>query len=239
MIFSIHQPCYFPWLGLLSKIAGSDTLIILNDVQLSDSAFQHRNQFLTKEGKIKYLTIPFVKHNYLHLPFKEVKIADPAWGTTHRDFLVNNYKKHPFFDEIYPAIDPLFSMESMYLIDIVLRSMEISLHLCGIQTKLMMQDQLPVHPDARKSELVVQLLKAAQATTYLSGTGAKSYQDDADFESEGITLNYARFKHPAYPQKNSVNFISGLSCLDLLFNVGVEKASGLINPAELIDSTMS
>ena len=28
------------------------------------------------DGKVKYLTIPFIKHNYLALPFKELKIAD-------------------------------------------------------------------------------------------------------------------------------------------------------------------
>ncbi|HEY3277770.1 MAG TPA: WbqC family protein, partial [Syntrophorhabdaceae bacterium] len=61
MILSIHQPSYFPWLGLLDKIAKSDVYMVMDEVQLTDAAYQHRNIFLTADGKIKYLTIPFKK----------------------------------------------------------------------------------------------------------------------------------------------------------------------------------
>ncbi len=234
MIYSIHQPCYFPWLGLLSKIVHSDALIVLDEVQLSDSAFQHRNQFLTREGKIKYLTIPVVKKNYLQLPLKELKIADPTWGTTHRHFLLNNYNKHPFFDQVYPVITALFSMQSLNLIDVILKSMEMSMALFGIKTQVMMQHQLDYPRDAKKGELVLHLLKAAHAKSYLSGTGAKEYQDEGAFAAAGIKLNYTQFSHPVYPQKNRSAFTAGLSCLDLLFNLGAEKAYEMLNSTEAI-----
>lgn len=228
MIFSIHQPCYFPWLGLLYKIACSDTLIVLDEVQLSDSAFQHRNQFLTNDGKVKYLTIPFVKQNYLETPFKELKIADSSWGITHRNFLLNNYRKHLFFDQIYPEIEPLFSRQAIYLIDVVITSMNISMALFGIETQMIMQSRVNYNREAKKGDLVMQLLKATNAKKYLSGRGAQAYQDDSVFESEGIALEYVDFSHPVYPQKNSKEFIPGLSCLDLLFNVGAKDAGLLL-----------
>lgn len=87
MITSIHQPSYFPWLGLLHKINSSDTFILLDDVQLSDSAFQHRNIFLSNDGKVKYLTIPFVKKEYRNKGFKDLEIADPMWTKNHLNFL--------------------------------------------------------------------------------------------------------------------------------------------------------
>lgn len=224
MIFSIHQPCYFPWLGLLHKIASSDVLIVMDDVQLSDSAFQHRNQFLTNDGKVKYLTIPFVKQNYLEILFKDLQIADATWGTKHNNFLLNNYKKHPFFDQIYPAIQPLFQKQTTFLFDVVMESMSMSMALFGIGTKVTMQSQVNYDREAKKGDLVLQLLKATNAKHYLSGKGAQAYQDDSVFESEGIALEYVSFSHPVYAQKNTQEFISGLSCLDLLFNVGGEQA---------------
>lgn len=224
MIFSIHQPCYFPWLGLLHKIASSDVLIVLDNVQLSDSGFQHRNQFLTNDGKVKYLTIPFVKQNYLEIPFKDLQIADATWGTKHKNFLLNNYKKHPFFDQIYPAIQPLFQKQTTFLFDVVMESMSTSMALFGIGTRLIMQSQLNYDREAKKGDLVLQLLMATNAQHYLSGRGAQAYQDDTVFESEGIALEYVNFSHPVYAQKNTKEFISGLSCLDLLFNVGSENA---------------
>ena len=66
MILSIHQPSYFPWLGLLDKIVKSDVYMIMDEIQLTDGAYQHRNVFLTADGKVKYLTIPFNKRDYLH-----------------------------------------------------------------------------------------------------------------------------------------------------------------------------
>lgn len=228
MIFSIHQPCYFPWLGLLYKIACSNVLILLDEVQLSDSAFQHRNQFLTNDGKVKYLTIPFMKQNYLETPFKDLQIADVTWGTKHNNFLLNNYKKHPFFDQIYPAIQPLFSKQATFLIDVVMESMSISMALFEIGTQVIMQSQTSYDREAKKGDLVLQLLKAANAKHYLSGRGAQAYQDDSIFESEGIALEYVNFSHPIYPQKNSQEFVSGLSCLDLLLNEGPKNSRSIL-----------
>jgi hypothetical protein len=228
MIFSIHQPCYFPWLGLMHKIERSEVLIVLDEVQLSDNAFQHRNQFLTNDGKVKYLTIPFVRNNYLGTPFKELIIADSTWGVKHNNFLLNNYKKHPFFDQIYPAVQPLFLKQSTFLYDVVMESMVISLSLFGIATKVITQSQLNYNHDATKGDLVLQLLCAADARHYLSGRGAQAYQHQSYFDSAGIELEYLNFSHPVYSQKNSQEFISGLSCLDLLFNVGSEKAGDVL-----------
>lgn len=228
MIFSIHQPCYFPWLGLLYKIACSDSLIVLDEVQLSDSAFQHRNQFLTNDGKVKYLTIPFVKQNYLETPFKELKIADSSWGANHRNFLLNNYRKHPFFDQIYPEIEPLYSRQAPYLVDVVMDSMHICMNLFAIETQVIMQSQISYNREVKKGNLVLQLLKATNAKKYLSGRGAQAYQDDSVFETEGIALEYVDFSHPDYPQKNSQEFVASLTCLDLLFNVGAKEAGLLL-----------
>jgi len=224
MIHSIHQPCYLPWLGLLSKIADSDTLIILDQVQLSDSAYQHRNQFLTNDGKIKYLTIPFVKHNYQRIAFRDIQIADPLWGVSHKNFLVNNYKKHPYFDQVFPELESLFSGKFKYLAEAIITSMTICMDLLAIDTGTILQSQLPYDHELKKDQLVLNLLKASGARHYLSGSGARAYQDDDIFAASGIQLEYARFTHPVYLQKNSAEFIPGLSCLDMLFNIGIENS---------------
>ena len=233
MNYSVHQPCYFPWLGLLSKVEKSNFLIVLDDAQLSDSAFQHRNQFLTNNGKVKYLTIPLVKQNYMTKPFKDLKIADASWGRRHNNFIQNSYKTHPYFDQIYSAIRPVFEEETSYLIDVVLKSMCISMELCEIHVELIMQSQVDYNREAARGELVVELLKATNAKHYLSGRGAEAYQSDAMFESAGITLKYMNFIHPEYSQKNSQEFTAGLSCLDLLFNVGTKKAGQLMKSITL------
>jgi hypothetical protein len=177
---------------------------------------------------VKYLTIPFVKQNYLEISFKNLLIADTTWGRKHSNFLLNNYRKHPFFDQIYPAIQPLFLKKNKFLFDVVMESMAICMALFEIETKVTMQSQTNYDREAKKGNLVLQLLKATNARHYLSGRGAQAYQDDAIFESEGIVLEYLNFSHPAYTQKNSEELMPGLSCLDLLFNVGTKHAIQLL-----------
>lgn len=228
MIASIHQPSYFPWLGLLYKINSSDTFIVLDNVQLSDSAYQNRNIFLTNSGQIKYLTIPFIKKDYMYKGFKDLEIADFSWKKNHLNFLLNNYKKHPFFDEIYPYIEKFMSQHYHFLLDAVMESMHLSFELFGIQTNILFQSELNYNNQAKKGELVIELLKAINAEAYFSGKGAESYQNDSMFELEKINLQYINFQHPLYCQKNAIDFNMGLSCLDVLFNLGTKNSRSIL-----------
>jgi hypothetical protein len=227
VILSIHQPSYFPWLGLLDKIAKSDVHMVMDEVQLSDSAYQHRNLFLTADGKTKFLTIPFVKKDYLKRRFRDLEISRDDWTTTHRNFIHNSYGRHPYAAEIMPHAGQFFTGRFRLLADAVWASMQLSLDMFGIRTRVIRQSELDYDRSLRRGELVVALARAAGASCYLSGTGAKAYLDEAAF-GDGLTLRYNEFHHPQYPQKGVAEFQSGLACLDALFNLGGKGARELL-----------
>lgn len=227
MIVSIHQPSYFPWLGLVSKIANSDKFILMDQVQLSDAAFQHRNLFLANDGKAKYLTIPFVRKGYLEKEFRELRIANSTWRGQHLSFIENNYKKHPFYSEIIPHLREFYSAQYEYLIDAIMASMNLLLDLLDIKTTIEFQSNIEYDESARRGDLVLSLLRTTSAKIYLSGEGAKQYQDSENFYGD-IQLMYNNFSHPKYQQKNADNFIPGLSCIDMLFNIGIAESRKLI-----------
>lgn len=228
MKLSIHQPSYFPWLGLLHKVARSDVYMVMDEVQLSDSAYQNRNLFLTSDGKVKYLTIPFDRKGYLDKPFRDLTIVDLTWPVRHRNFIVNNYRKHPGFREVMPALESFFDGKHSSLCDAVLASIRLSMEFFGIGTDVILQSQMQYDRSSRKGDLVINLIKAAGADTYLSGTGARDYLDEGKF-IEGLRLEYDVFRHPVYLQRGKIEFVPGLSCLDILFNLGVAGARNLFN----------
>ena len=228
LIVSIHQPSYFPWLGLLDKINKSDIFVLLDNVQLNDSAFQARNIFLDKKGEVKYLTIPVIKKGYQQKKIKDLKIADNRWQKKHQGFFIANYKKHPYFDEIYPYIKDIFEKKYCYLIDVLLDSMEKILDLLKINPKVIIGSTLDIEEGLKKDDLVIELLKQVNATIYLSGKGAKNYQDEGKFKQNNILLKYQEFCHPIYVQKYTKNFVAGLSSLDMLFNIGREESIKLL-----------
>jgi WbqC-like protein len=227
VILSIHQPSYFPWLGLLDKIAKSDVHMVMDEVQLSDSAYQHRNLFLTADGKVKFLTIPFAKKDYLKRSFRELEIPRDDWTTSHRNFIHNTYGRHPFAAEVMPRADAFFAQRFVRLADAVYASLQLSLEMFGIRTRLIRQSDLAYDRSLHRGELVMALARAAGASCYLSGTGAKAYLDESAF-GDDLTLRYNEFHHPQYPQKGSAEFHAGLACLDALFNLGGQGARELL-----------
>lgn len=221
MIVCVHQPSYFPWLGLLHKIKESDLFVFLDTVQFSDSLYQHRNLFVDNQGKETLLTIPVNKKGYAEKKIKDMVISNSIWQKKHKKFIYFNYKNHPYFDEIFSLIEPIYSKKYTLLADLLTDTMEVALNIFGIDTQVLKASDLTINPDLAKEEMVLDILSATDATIYLSGEGARSYQKDKNFEEQNIKLLYQKFIHPNYIQASeNKEFIAGLSCLDAAFNVG-------------------
>jgi WbqC-like protein family len=227
VILSIHQPSYFPWLGLLDKIMKSDVYMVMDEVQLSDSAYQHRNLFLTADGKTKFLTIPIVRKDYLRQAYREIEIAGGEWCTRHLDFIRNTYAKHPFAETLMPRLERFFAADYRLLADAVMASMRLAFELFGIRTRVILQSAMDYDRSLTRGARVVALARAAGADCYLSGTGARDYLDESAFQGD-LTLRYNDFRHPYYPQRGVPQFVPGLACVDVLFNVGAEGARALL-----------
>lgn len=227
MKLSIHQPSYFPWLGLLHKISNSDVFMVMDDVQLTDSAYQHRNIFLTNNGKVKYLTVPFDRKGYLDKKFNELLISDDRWRHQHRNFIVNNYRRHPGFREVMPHLEEFFESEYASLCEAVLASLMLTIKLFEIETEVILQSRIEYSKCLRKGDLVIDLIRSVGADLYLSGTGAREYLDESKFGGD-IQIEYDLFDHPVYSQWGSVDFVSGLSSLDVLFNLGINGARQIL-----------
>ena len=80
----------------------------------------------------------------------------------------------------------------------------------------------------RGNELVVATCRAAGADEYVSGEGFDVIEPSA-FEAEGIAFWFQRFTHPEYPQQATSLFVSHLSVVDALFNVGFDGVRKLVD----------
>lgn len=223
MIAAIHQHHYFPWLGYMDKMARADVFLLLDRVQLNDNSYMFRHQLLDKNGEKKYITIPFVKKGYMLRPYNELEINRAVdWQTRQKNFICDNYRRHPFFNEIWAEIEPVFSGEFELLWQATDASLQIMRRLLGVTTPLVYQSRLEDVP-GKKSEFLIGLLRQLGAETYLSGNGAKKYMDMEQFADAGIRVTYQDFSLPTYPQKNASAFVGGISGLDILFNCGVDE----------------
>lgn len=233
MIISIHQPSYWPWLGLLDKIAKSDLFIILDTVEISKGSFQYRNQFLCN-GKAKFITLPV--HYYYKTKLHDLVFSSMNWREPQLEFLRNYYLKAKYFKHIFPSIEKLYyDYHSTNACEFIINTMKKCFEIYKIKTMILKASDYSFI--GQKGDLVLEICSYFKADTYLSGQGAKSYMDESlqqRFTKAGIAITWQQFVHPVYPQaKGMVEFVGGLSCLDLAFYNGEEYGQKILNVTDL------
>jgi len=223
MKITIHQPNYWPWLGLLDKIAKTKLYVVLDDVPTNKASNQYRNKFFCN-GQQKILTLPVDYRMGIHI--NELRLKNNRWKDEHLSKLKNYYLKAPYFKEIFPLVENTYtSFESEYAFDFVMKTIKLLFYFFNIKTKLIKSSKL--NTTQKKGELVLEICKKVKANNYLSGQGARDYMTEElikRFKDERINLVWHHFIHPIYPQHKKYVFVTGLAGLDILFWNGIEKS---------------
>ena len=79
------------------------------------------------------------------------------------------------------------------------------------------------------TQALIDLTKKLNGQVYLCGGGSETYLEEDKFKEQGISLEFQNYMHPIYDQRGTKEFISGLSVIDALFNVGSEDLIKIIN----------
>jgi WbqC-like protein family len=219
-IAAIHQPNYIPWLGYFFKIAHADKFVFLDNVVYPDTGFVNRNSIKTPSGSA-WLTIPVIRRGRRGQLIGEVENDNTQrWAERHLTTLQCNYARAPYFKETLALLEPHYRVvagnrRSLTEFNIgVICSIATYL---GVSTQFIRASELNV--SGQKTDLLLDICRAIGASTYLAGTGAKSYQEDAKFEENGITPVYSPFSQQSYPQLFG-EFVGNLSVVDVLMNCG-------------------
>jgi hypothetical protein len=231
MITFVHQPEYIPWLGFFDKLARCDTFIIYDDAQYVHGGYQNRNRVRTAQGW-RWLTIP-IRHNHPQM-IKDVKVSGKQWRKDHAQIIAHCYEKTPYFNMYFPLIEEVLNSDLELLISVNLHLIKLFAETLGIKTKMVRSSEFQYH-GIEKNEKIISMCKFAGADTYLSGSGGKTYVDEAAFSKAKIKLQWHCYKHPVYRQ-NYEGFQPNMSIIDLLFNLGpasreIVLQGGIVNEA--------
>lgn len=217
-----------PWFGFFRKIAHADVWILLDHVTNNprDAAFWGRRVKILVNGAPTWLGIPLRRPTapgVVGVPIRDMEVNgdDPAvferaWQTVRMA-----YAKAPHFAEHSGLVEAYLRDPDASLVNRNMRFIASVLSLLEIHTRIVSSSQFQV--TSKGSALLVDLLTAVGARTYLHGTGSSGYQDDALFAAAGIALQPNVFEHPQYAQLRTETWVPGLSILDMLFNVPVSQ----------------
>lgn len=214
-MIGIHQSQFLSWTPYFYKILKSDKFVVLDDVQFQKNGVQNRNQIKTPQGAI-WLTIP-VKSKF-GTPINEVEVSNVKVYSKLLKTIELNYKKSPYYNQVYPNIESLFNKKHKYLHKINSESLNEILKFIG--TELNIEYSSDLSTAQLKDDLVIEIIKSLKDDEYLSGKGALGYMDLNKFKKQNIKVYIFDFNYTEYPQlwNKQQRFIPSLSIIDLLFN---------------------
>lgn len=226
MIVSIHQPDYISYLGYFYKISQSDVFVFLDDAQFSNDNMHHWNRIKTPQGECR-LKIPVEQH--LGDLINQVRTKDELkWKEKHLKTIEMNYKKAPYFVELFPQFKELLIDDYPSLAELNIAINTWIINGFGFKAKLYKSSDMDIN--TFREERVIDIVKKLDGDIYISGNGARAYQVDEHFTEKGIKLVYTDYKPIEYRQQwKKAGFLPYMSTLDYIFNCGfdwqyVEKA---------------
>lgn len=217
----ILQSNYIPWKGYFDLIHDADTFIFYDDVQYTHRDWRNRNKIMTAQGP-RWLTIP--TGNDTDRLICEVVLNDHSWQPVHWDTIRQNYRRAPFFEQYRGMFEQVYlGQQWTSLSDLNQHLIKlISKEILGITTTF--EDSRAYQLEGKRLQRILDLVKQAGATHYISGPAAKSYITEADCAGIGVELIWKDYSgYPEYPQ-SQLPFEHGVSVLDLIFHMGPASA---------------
>ncbi len=219
------QPTFLPWTGYFSLVACCDVFVLLDDFQFQRHSFHHRNRLFLSPGQPGWVTVPIERTHAEHWP--AINAVRPL---LHRGFdaklarmLSHNYGQSPFFDAVWAPLHALLRRDWQSLADLNIALIEaLSVQLgCGatfVRSSV-------IGSRGSRSERVADLLRRVDATDYLAAAGAEDYmRADGVFPIAGVTTRFQNYTPVPYEQSQSTTFVPYLSVLDMLLQIGPDRA---------------
>jgi hypothetical protein len=220
---AIVQSCYIPWKGYFDLIDRVDEFVLLDDAQFTKRDWRNRNRIKTPRGS-QWLTIPVqVKGRYLQR-IDETLVSEPDWAERHWSTIRHAYSSAPSFAELRPAIEDAYTRVAdeprLSIINRLL--LEAIFPLLGVETALSWSTDYP--GTGTKTERLLEICRAADATEYISGPSARNYLDEDAFAAHGIAVSWIDYEgYPEYEQLYPP-FEHTVTILDTLFHTGRDAA---------------
>ena len=185
-VVAIHQPNYMPWLGYFDKIAKSDIFVMIDHVQFVKGHIVNRNKIKNNKGEPVWLTVPVKISKGSTQKINEIEIDySHDWQHKHINRLKAFYGKAQHFEDYFEDLKEILKTKYQNLAELNIGLIRYFCDQLRIETPLFVASELE-QDFGRKNEMNVNICKYFGADVYLSGSGAKKYNDEPSFISRSL-----------------------------------------------------
>jgi len=194
---------YLPCLEYFTCILSNDIVWIDTNERYIKQTFRNRCSVLTT-NKIDNLTVPVKAYSQFALT-KDIKIDySQDWVRRHWGCLRSAYGKSPYFEFYSDELQHVLNKKPEFLADLNYELLTICLRLLGIKKEIRYNLSVPINGDSSVSD------ELSVINDKKKGSTGKYYQPISYYQTFGN------------------DFVSNLSIIDLLFNMGPEARSILL-----------
>ncbi len=232
MTLGIMQSYFFPYLGYFSLIDAVDKMMLYEHVTYRKRTWVNRNRLLNKgTGEPTFITVP-VSGIYSNILMRDVQIDQTSgWQKSIKNFLLFNYRKAEYFEEIFQFVSDLLkdnstsSLHEMNASIIIAISVKLGLttditykhdQYLDLEQKLMSEDdrEIPI-----KLQRIASVCHEEGASIYINPSGGQDLYDPEMFYKLGISLKFILPDSFLYSQFGKYE-VPNLSIIDCLMHKG-------------------
>jgi hypothetical protein len=218
------QSSYIPWRGYFDIIRQSDIFVFHDDIQYTKQDWRNRNRIKAPAGLL-WLSIP-VRKATTHATIDKVEIDNEQdWGRKHWRTIETYYSNAPFFSQYAGFFRETLTQRWHRLSELNIHLISNICETLGIRAHFINSRDFGL--TGRKTDRLIQICQACDATRYLSGPSARNYIEPDKFATIGVEIEYMIYDYPPYPQQFSP-FMEGASIVDLLFNCGPKSMEFIV-----------
>jgi hypothetical protein len=233
----ILQSNYIPWRGYFALLANADALVILDSAKYTKNDWRNRNKLRGADGSF-WLTIPISRES-TNGRIYDASVSDVRWVDRHLVSIrqaLSGMKHSPQVVDVLAADYQSFANERL-LHNINMRLIRTICRAASISTQIFLDTQVIdaelLSPGTDPTLRLINICKALNATTYLTGSRALAYLDLNQFRNSSITVEVADYSQLSVYRQKYEGFDQGVSILDYLAAVGLDQASEYLNSVAL------
>lgn len=226
-ILSAIQSSFLPWFGYFSMMKTSSHFVVLDDLQFDKNGWRNRNR-INRNGEYQWLTVPISLGKGIGTKINEVKIDySQKWIIKVLGSIESNYKKSPHYPHFAEIIESAIMRKPVTLHELNFDLIQKIAQELELTTKIVVSSD--IETSSNSNQRLIDLTRILQCDTYLTGQAARDYLNVEKFSKNKIKVLWYEFDEMLHYSQQSPGFLSKLSIIDLLMNLGSIQTSRFLS----------
>jgi len=228
-VLSSIQSSFLPWLGYFGMMKASSHFVILDDLQFDKNGWRNRNR-INRNGEYQWLTVPVRLGKAFGPQIKDVEIDySQKWIPKILGSIESNYKKSPHYSHFAEIVENAIRKKPITLHELNFELIQRISQELELSTKIEVSSNIETSNDP--NQRLIDLAHNYNCNTYLSGQAARDYLNIESFSASRINVSWYEFDETHEYTQQSTKFLSKLSIIDVLMNLGSIQTGRFLSEA--------